>query len=235
MAKEENLVPKVFKRALLVIMDSVGIGAMPDCELYNDQATVATLQNIARNVGGLSLPLLEGLGLGMLGSFDGVKAVCPKSGFVLRAAPKSKGKDTTTGHWEIAGHVTEDPFQTYEQRFPRELIDAFVAENGLTGVLANHPGSGTDIIKQYGREHLASGKPIVYTSADSVFQVACHEEAFGLERLYKTCESARRLCDKYRIGRVIARPFVGENEADFARTPNRKDYSIAIPGKILFE
>ena len=235
MVKEAQVVPRSFKRAMLVIMDSVGIGAMPDCASYNDPATVATLQNIASGVGGLSMPRLERMGLGLLGSFAGIRALAPQNGCVLRAAPKSRGKDTTTGHWELAGHVTKDPFCTFAEGFPAELIASFVAGGLLPGILANHPGSGTEIIKQYGMEHLASGKPIVYTSADSVFQIACHEEAFGLERLYKLCEQARKLCDQYRIGRVIARPFTGHDAASFVRTSNRKDYSIAIPGKILFE
>ena len=174
MAQRGNATGQRFKRALLVILDSVGIGAMPDCGQYNDPATVATLQNTARAAGGLKLPNLERLGLGLLGAITGVKPLLPQSGCALRASPKSQGKDTTTGHWEIAGHITTKPFCTFPQGFPAEIIDSFIAAGALNGILANCAASGTDVIRQHGAEHLATGKPIVYTSADSVFQIACH-------------------------------------------------------------
>jgi phosphopentomutase len=224
-----------FKRAILVILDSVGIGATQDCKEYKDSPSVNTLGNTTRHAGGLDLKNLAELGLGLLGDFMGVKPITPKSGIVARCLPKSKGKDTTTGHWEIAGILTRDPFQTFLEGFPDRLIQSFIKENNLPGILANHAGSGTELIDRYGAQHLATLRPIVYTSADSVFQIACHEEAFGLERLYKLCESARKLCDEYRISRVIARPFLGTDPSTFKRTPNRKDYSIPLSGKILFD
>jgi phosphopentomutase len=143
---------------------------------------------------------------------------------------KSNGKDTTTGHWEIAGIVMENAFPTFPQGFPQRIIDKFVAETNVPGVLANVPASGTEIIKQFGAEHIETGKPIVYTSADSVFQIAAHEEIVPIERLYQMCEIARKILDgEDKVGRVIARPFVGKTAEDFKRTENRHDYAVAPP------
>ena len=224
-----------FKRAILLIMDSVGVGALPDCKKFGDSPKYNTLASTAKFCGGLNLPNLESLGIGSLTSVKGVKKRMPKKGFAVKCAEKSAGKDTSTGHWEIAGLYTDKAFPTYVQGFPEEMIDRFIQDNDLPGILCNEAASGTTIIEQLGEESIKTGKPIVYTSADSVFQIAAHEEHFGLDRLYKVCESARKLCDEYRVGRVIARPFLGKNAKDFTRTSNRKDYSIELHGPIIFD
>lgn len=225
-----------FKRAILVILDSIGVGALKDAKMFGDSLRVNTLKNTASSKkGGLNIPNLERLGLGTLGKFSGVKAKAPTHGMAIKCGEKSNGKDTSTGHWEIAGLVTKKPFQTFPEGFPAEIIDRFIEENNLPGILCNSTASGTQIINELGAEHIESGKPIIYTSADSVFQIACDEDTFGLDRLYEVCESARLICDEYKIARVIARPFIGNKKDGFKRTSNRKDYSIALPGKILFD
>ncbi len=224
-----------FKRAILVILDSVGVGALPDYKKFGDRATYNTLGNTAKKCKGLKLPNLEKMGIGNLTKAQGIKTQKPTNGFAGKLLEKSAGKDTSTGHWEIAGLYTKKAFPTYSKGFPKEMINRFIKENKLPGILCNKPASGTQIIASLGEESVISGKPIVYTSADSVFQIAVHETYFGLEKLYQICESARKLCDEYGIARVIARPFLGSSNNDFARTPNRKDYSITIPGRLIFD
>ncbi len=224
-----------FKRAILVIMDSVGIGAMKDAAKFGDKLSYNTLGNIAKKKKGIQLPNLESLGLGSLTRVQGVKAQVPQNGFAVKLLEKSNGKDTSTGHWEIAGIHVKEKFSYFPEGFPQEMIDRFIKENNLPGILCNQPASGTEVLKKLGEESIKTGKPIVYTSADSVFQIAAHEDHFGLEKLYALCESARKLCDEYGIIRVIARPFSGKSKKDFARTANRKDYSIAVPGKLVFD
>ncbi|NBT58673.1 phosphopentomutase [bacterium] len=219
---------KEFKRFICLVADGFGVGEAPDAFRYGDQGS-NTLGNTSKQVGGIKLPNLEKLGLGCLGNFAGIKPTSKPLALVSRLAEKSAGKDTTSGHWEIAGLITDKPFPIFEKGFPKELVDQFVKAAQIPGVLGNCHASGTEILKQLGEEHLKTGKPILYTSGDSVFQVAAHEVAFGLKRLHEICEIARRITVPYQIGRVIARPFVGESSLTFKRTENRRDYSLT-PG-----
>lgn len=213
------------KRVIWIVIDSVGIGELPDAKLYNDEGS-NTLENIYKSIDNFSLPHLESLGLGLI---DGVKEI-PKvgkpRGAYGKSIEKSPGKDTTTGHWEMAGIILDNPFPTFtEKGFPQEFIDSFQKEIGRE-VIGNYAASGTEIIQKLGDEHVRTGKPIVYTSADSVFQIAAHEEVIPLEELYRICEIARkRLVGDLSVGRVIARPFVGNN-GNYTRTSNRHDYSL---------
>ena len=212
------------KRIFLIVLDSFGIGAMPDAAAFGD-IDVNTLASCATSAK-LEIPNLIAAGLG---NIDGVSCL-PKTdaptGAVARLTEKSMGKDTTIGHWEIAGIVSPDPLPTYPEGFPQEVLDAFSEATGR-GCLCNLPYSGTDVIRDYGQEQLLSGKWIVYTSADSVFQIAAHEEFIPLEELYDACRKARNLLrGKHGVGRVIARPFVGDAETGFKRTSNRHDYSL---------
>ena len=212
------------KRIFLIVLDSFGIGAMPDAAAFGD-IDVNTLASCATSAK-LEIPNLIAAGLG---NIDGVSCL-PKTdaptGAVARLTEKSMGKDTTIGHWEIAGIVSPDPLPTYPEGFPQEVLDAFSEATGR-GCLCNLPYSGTDVIRDYGQEQLLSGKWIVYTSADSVFQIAAHEEFIPLEELYDACHKARNLLrGKHGVGRVIARPFVGDAETGFKRTSNRHDYSL---------
>lgn len=216
------------RRIVCLVADGFGVGEAPDAKQYDDLGS-NTLGNTARAVGGLRLPNLEKLGLGKLGSFAGISSDVTPIGSYGRLQERSHGKDTTTGHWELAGLVTREPFETFPNGFPQTLLDELIRQGDLDGVLGNCAASGTTIIEQLGAESVATGKPIVYTSADSVFQIAAHEEIFGLERLHQLCQLARKLTLPMRIGRVIARPFVGE-AGSFRRTENRRDYSIS-PGR----
>jgi len=216
-----------FDRVFFLVLDSVGIGAMPDAADFGDSGA-HTLGHIAEAVGGLSLPNLQRMGLGNIADIKGISKVAKATAAHGKSSELAKGKDTTTGHWEMAGVRVTRPFPTFYEGFPQSFVDRFVKECGLPGYLGNFAASGTEIIKNLGEEHVESGKPIVYTSADSVFQIACHEEIFGLERLYEVCEVARKLCDEVGVARVIARPFVGKS-GSFKRTTNRKDYSVALP------
>jgi phosphopentomutase len=219
---------KEFKRFICLVADGFGVGEAPDAVRYGDQGS-NTLGNTARKVGGLKLPNLEKLGLGCLGHFEGIPSTPNPLALVSRLAERSAGKDTTSGHWEIAGVVTDKPFPLFENGFPTELVDEFVRAAQIPGVLGNRHASGTEIIKTLGEEHLKTGKPILYTSGDSVFQLAAHEDAFGLKRLHEICEIARKVTLPYQIGRVIARPFIGDSSFTFKRTENRRDYSLT-PG-----
>lgn len=226
------------KRVILLVLDSVGIGEMPDAHLYGDAGS-DTLRNTAKAAGGLNLPYLTLLGLGNLAEafgepILGVQAVSAPVAAYGRMAEKSPGKDTTTGHWEIAGIILDKPFPTYPLGFPPEVIRAFEKAIG-TKILGNKPASGTEIIKELGEEHLRTGYPIVYTSADSVFQVAAHEDIIPVPRLYEICRIARSiLTGEHGVGRVIARPFIGA-DGDFTRTEMRKDFSMEPPGKTLLD
>lgn len=217
-----------YRRIVCLVADGFGVGEAPDAAAYGD-AGANTLVNTARAVGGLPLPNLEKLGLGNLGKVPGLLPTANPLALAGRMAEKSAGKDTTTGHWEIAGLVTQKAFALFPGGFPKELLEAFIRETGVPGILGNKAASGTVIIDELGQEHVETGCPIVYTSGDSVFQIAAHETAFGLEKLYQVCEIARRLTLPYQIGRVIARPFVGDATNGFKRTEHRRDYSIA-PG-----
>lgn len=221
-------------RVILIVLDSLGIGALPDAAQYGD-ARSNTLCNIARANGGIGLPNLRALGLGnIIGSpIQGVPGVDKPRAAFGKLAEKSVGKDTTSGHWEIAGLILKRPFPTYPEGFPPEIIEPFEAAIGRR-TLGNEAASGTEIIVRLGVEHLKTGYPIVYTSVDSVFQVAAHEEVIPLEELYDICLIARTkiLTGKHAVGRVIARPFVGE-PGGFKRTGNRKDFSLKPPAKTV--
>ena len=213
-------------RFFLIVLDGCGCGALPDAAEYGtDGACSHTLANTAKAVGGLYLPTLERLGLGNITQIDGVVATPKALSHWGRLAEKSKGKDTVTGHWEMMGIVTDPAFPIYPDGFPADLIAGYEAAIGVK-TLGHFPASGTEILKQLGEEHLKTGYPIVYTSADSVFQVAAHETYFGLERLYKICQLARASLP---VGRVIARPFVGESKDTFRRTENRRDWPLPPP------
>jgi phosphopentomutase len=221
------------RKVVVLVCDSLGIGAAPDAAAYGDQG-VDTLGHTASAVGGLALPNLGSWGLGLLTEIAGVPPVEQAAAVVARLAERSAGKDTTTGHWEMMGVVLEAPFPTYPDGFPPEVIGAFSAAIGR-GVLGNRPASGTQIIADLGAEHLASGEPIVYTSADSVFQIAAHKRVVPLEQLYRWCETARRLLrGPHAVGRVIARPFEGEPGA-FVRTKERRDYALPPAGPTVLE
>jgi phosphopentomutase len=216
---------------LLVVCDSFGVGDAPDAAAYGDEGA-DTLGNCARVVGGVHAPNLERLGLGRLTDIAGVPAGGGAGTASGRLTERSAGKDTTTGHWEIAGIVVSEPFPTYPDGFPPDVIQPFELAIGRS-VLGNRPASGTEIIQELGSEHLRTGSPIVYTSGDSVFQIAVHANVARLAQLYEWCRTARRLLSgKHRVGRVIARPFDGEPGA-FVRTPGRRDFSVPPPGPTL--
>lgn len=211
-------------RIVLLVLDSVGIGELPDARDYHDEGS-NTLSHVIKAVGGLDLPNLEALGIGLIEGVEGLKKVEKATASFGRMAEASKGKDTATGHWEMAGLILDKPLPTYPHGFPKEIMESFKKETGLD-YLGNKAASGTEIIKELGEEHIKTGKPIVYTSADSVFQIATHEEIIPVERLYEICKIVRRIVDPYHIGRVIARPFIGDS-GSFKRTERRKDFSIA--------
>ena len=221
------------RRAIILVLDGVGIGAAPDAGEYGDAGS-DTLGNLARALGGLTLPNLQALGLGNVVALAGVAPAESPEGAWGAMQPASAGKDSTAGHWEIAGLHLERPFPTYPQGFPAGVLAAFSSATGR-GVLGNVTASGTEIIDRFGAEHERTGKWIVYTSADSVFQVAANEAVVPLEELYAACEIARKLLvAPHDVSRVIARPFRG-TAGSFQRTPNRRDYSIAPPGETLLD
>lgn len=216
-----------FNRVVLIVLDGAGIGAMPDAPEWGDAGS-DTLGHIleSRN---LRLPNLQRYGLGNVRPLQNVPPLAEPDGSYGRCALKSNGKDTTTGHWEMAGIVLQQAFPTYPNGFPQTILDRFIKETGVPGILGNFAASGTEIIKDLGAEHVTTGKPIVYTSADSVFQIAAHEEIVPLDRLYEICETARRILDgEHKVGRVIARPFLG-TPGHFYRTENRHDYAVPPP------
>lgn len=220
------------KRVFLIVLDSVGIGEMPDAEKYGDKGS-NTLKSCFMQEG-FSLPNMTELGLFNIDGIDYARGVSVPSGAYGRFAEKSKGKDTTTGHWEICGIVSENPFPTYPDGFPEEIINEFSEKTGR-GVLCNKPYSGTKVIEDYGKEHIETGKLIVYTSADSVFQIAAHEDKVPLSELYRYCEIAREILKgKHGVGRVIARPFEGEYPS-FRRTSGRHDFSLVPPEDTLID
>lgn len=221
------------KRAAIIILDGVGIGEAPDAAKYGDTGS-DTLGNVARASGGLKLPRLERLGLGNIRPLEGVARRGDAAGAWGTMLPASAGKDSTAGHWEIAGLHLDRPFPTYPQGFPAEVIDRFSRETGR-GVIGNVVGSGTDVIDRFAVEQRATGGWIVYTSADSVFQVAADEGVIPLAELYRACETARAMLEPpHDVSRVIARPFIAE-DGGYKRTANRRDYSIAPPGETLLD
>lgn len=219
------------KKAIVIVLDSVGIGELPDSYLYGDEGS-NTLKNTALAVGGLDIPNMQKLGLGNIEEIKGVAKVTNATGNYGKMYEMSKGKDTTTGHWEMVGLILENSFPTYPTGFPEDLIRRF-EEKINRKVIGNKVASGTEIIKELGEEHIKTGYPIVYTSADSVFQIAAHEEVIPLPKLYEMCEIAREmLTGNHQVGRVIARPFIGE-AGNFVRTANRHDYSVKPNYNIL--
>ena len=221
----------MFDRVVLIVLDSVGMGEMPDAAAWGD-AGADTLGHVCESRM-VRLPNLQSLGLGNVRPLDGVPPVEQPRGSYGRCAMRSNGKDTTTGHWELAGIILEQAFPTYPQGFPPEVLERFVAATGVPGVLGNVAASGTEIIKELGAQHVQTGKPIVYTSADSVFQIAAHEEVIPVARLYEMCEAAREvLRGEHEVGRVIARPFIGA-PGQFTRTENRHDYAVPPPRENL--
>ncbi|AOT68132.1 phosphopentomutase [Geosporobacter ferrireducens] len=215
----------MINRVNIFVLDSVGIGELPDSPAFGDKG-VDTFGNIVKACGGIQIPNLLKLGFGNIEGVKGVDAIAAPLGAYGRAAEKSNGKDTTTGHWEIAGLHIEQPFQTYPEGFPKFIMDAFEEKIGRK-TLGNIPASGTEIIEQLGPEHMKTGSPIIYTSADSVFQIAAHEEIIPIDELYQICEIAREmLMGEIQVARVIARPFIG-SPGNFERTSNRRDYSVS--------
>jgi phosphopentomutase len=220
---------------VLIVLDGVGCGELPDAHRYNDEGS-NTLANMASAVGGLRLPNLESLGLGNIIPIAGVKPVAAPRASYGRMAEVSRGKDSTTGHWEIAGLILEQEFPTFPQGFPETLLKSFCDVTGCRSYLGNKTASGTAIIQELGDEHVRTAYPIVYTSADSVFQIAAHEEVIPLQRLYDICRKTRdEVCvGEFAVGRVIARPFVG-TKGNFSRTANRRDFSLKPLGVTLLD
>ncbi len=222
-----------FGRVCLVVLDSAGIGEMPDAAAWGDLGA-DTLGHIfeSRKV---NVPNLQALGLGNITPLKGLSPVDSPTGAYGKCTLKSDGKDTTTGHWEMAGIILKQGFPKFPDGFPPRIIDEFVRQANIPGVLANIPASGTEIIKDFGEEHMSTGKPIVYTSADSVFQIAAHEEIVPIDRLYEICEIARNILHgEDEVARVIARPFLGSTAENFKRTENRHDYAVPPPaGNLL--
>lgn len=214
----------MFKRITVIVLDGVGIGAAPDAADYGDEGT-NSIANVAKVLGGIDLPNMQKLGLGNITEIAGVPTTDQPEGGYGKMQPLSAGKDTISGHWEMMGIYLPEPSPTYPNGFPDELMREFEAKIGR-GTLANRPSSGTEIIKELGEEHVRTGKPIVYTSADSVFQIAAHEEVIPVPELYEICKIARELLKgKHAVGRVIARPFIGTSADNFTRTDNRRDFS----------
>ncbi len=220
-------------RVIIIVMDSAGIGGLPDAGLYND-AGADTIGNICKAAGGINLPNLCRLGFGKIEGIDYLPAQDCIIGCYGKMSEASAGKDTTTGHWEISGIKLEKPFPVYPDGFPPEVVSQFTLAAG-TGFLGNYPASGTEIINELGEDHIRTGNPIIYTSADSVFQIAAHEDIIPLPKLYEMCETARSiLTGKHAVGRVIARPFTGE-PGNFTRTANRRDFSLEPVGTTMLD
>lgn len=223
------------RRAIVIVLDSFGVGAMPDASDFGD-SNPDTFGNIYKACGGINLPNLSRIGLSHIDGVSVPRAISEPSGIYARLAERSKGKDTVTGHWELMGIVSESGFKIYEHGFPEAFMAAVEKAWGV-GFLGNAPASGTEIIKLLGSEHVKTGKPIVYTSADSVFQIAAHEDVIPLNKLYDMCETARSLSDEHNMGicRIIARPFKGDERIGFTRTENRRDFCVVPPEKTVLE
>ena len=228
--------PTPARNVVLIVLDSVGIGDAPDAADFGDEGT-ATLQHVAEAVGGIRLPNLAAMGLGSIADIAGVEPAAEPAGAFGALTERSPGKDTTTGHWELMGVILERPFPTYPDAFPPEVIAEFESRAEVEA-MGNEVASGTEIIQRLGDEHVRTGRPIVYTSADSVFQIAAHTEVIPLERLYELCRIAREVMrGAHEVGRVIARPFAGAGTADdpYMRTPDRHDFSVLPPSPLVLE
>lgn len=222
---------KKYKRIFMIVMDSLGIGNMEDADKYGDKGT-NTFVHISEKANGLNIPNLNSLGIGELGPIKGTSIVSHPHSYVLKSKEASNGKDTMTGHWEMMGIYTQKPFKTFtDTGFPKELIEELEEKCGRH-IVGNCSASGTEIIKLWGEHQLKTGDLIVYTSADSVLQIAAHEEIIPVEELYRYCQIAREIClrEEYLLGRIIARPFVGTSKEDFKRTSNRHDYALSPSG-----
>jgi len=218
--------PSKGRRVVVIVLDGVGTGATPDAALYGDEGA-NSIGNAARAVGEINAPHLAALGLGCIAEIRGLPASASSSCAYGKMQPQSPGKDTVSGHWELMGIRLAKAFPTYPRGFPTEIVDGFTRQIGR-GVLANKAASGTEIIQEFGAEHVRTGKPILYTSADSVFQVAAHEQVIPIEEQYRICQSARQILKgEHAVGRVIARPFLGPVEGKYQRTANRRDYPLA--------
>ncbi len=219
----------------IIVLDGVGIGELPDAYKYNDEGS-NTLANLAEAVGGLAIPNLENLGLGNIYEIKGVKRKNNPLASYGKMSESSKGKDSTTGHWELGGIILNSDFSYFPSGFPSEMMQKFLEINNLNGYLGNYAASGTEIIQTLGDEHIRTGYPIVYTSADSVFQIAAHEEVILLNELFEICKRTREqiLVDPFNVARVIARPFVG-SVGNYTRTTNRKDFSLSPPSDTILD
>lgn len=222
-------------RAIVMVIDSMGTGAMPDCREFNDIPECNTLRNVCEYNNGLNVPNMEEMGLGNIQDYKGIKKVENPTAQYGIMEEKSKGKDTTTGHWEMAGLISAKPFATFPNGFPKELVDEFVKETNCGGILANRPASGTAIIAELNEEHHKTKFPIVYTSADSVFQIAVDTDLIPLETLYKWCETARRILDEgdWNVSRVIARPYKIIDGKPTRISKDRRDYSMVPSHTVL--
>ena len=216
-------------KCILIVIDSLGVGEAPDAEQYGDVGS-NTFANVSKANGKLNLPTFEKLGFGAITTISGLKNEVSCS-IVGKLAESSKGNDSTTGHWEIGGLITEKDFSIFPEGFPSELIDKISSKSGHE-FIGNYHASGTEIINELGDEHLSSGKLILYTSGDSVFQIAAHNDVLSVDDLYKICKISRKYCNEYNIGRVIARPFIGD-KGNFQRTYDRKDFGITPPGETI--
>ena len=225
----------MIKRIITIVLDGFGVGEAPDAKEYGDEGsnTIAGIYNNAK----LNIPNLKKMGLYNIEGINIPEIEEEPIGAYGKAKEKSIGKNSPVGHWEISGHITNPGFKTYSNAFPKELIEEFKEKTGFKEILCNEVGSGTEILKRYGEEHIKTGYPIIYTSADSVFQIEAHEDIIPLERQYEICKIARQICDKpeYNIGTVIARPFVGTSAENFTRTYNRKDFESNTFGKTMLD
>ena len=225
----------MINRAIIIVLDGFGVGEAPDAKKYRDEGS-NTLAGIYNNTS-LKIPNMQKLGIY---NIDGIKVgekVKTTIGAYGKAQEQADGKNSPVGHWEISGYIKHPGFKTYPQAFPKQLVDEFIEKTKVKGVLCNEVGSGTEILKRFGEEHIKTGKPIIYTSADSVFQIAAHEDIIPVEKLYEICKITREILDKpeYNIGTVIARPFIGETAEDFTRTYNRRDFESATFGKTMLD
>ena len=225
----------MINRVIITVLDGFGVGESPDAKEYKDEGS-NTLKGIYDNAK-LDLPNMKKLGLYNIEGIGIENKEENPIGAYGKAQEKSVGKNSPVGHWEMSGHITNPGFKTYPQAFPKEMIDEFIEKTGVKGILCNEVGSGTEILKRFGEEHMKTGYPIIYTSADSVFQIAAHEDIIPIEKLYEICRIARKMLDKkeYNVGTVIARPFVGTCSEDFTRTYNRKDFESNTFGRTMLD
>ena len=225
----------MINRVITIVLDGFGVGESPDANVYGDEGsnTIAGIYNNTK----LNLPNLKKIGLYNIKEIGINNEEENPLGAYGKAQEQSVGKNSPVGHWEISGHITNPGFKTYPHAFPKEMIDEFIEKTGVKGILCNEVGSGTEILKRFGEEHMKTGYPIVYTSADSVFQIAAHENIIPVEKLYEICRIARKMLDKkeYNVGTVIARPFIGTCASDFTRTYNRKDFESNTFGKTMLD